>query len=239
LLRVIYKEESLIKIMRKLSINLPPKYRLEVKLTKSRELADVPLVPNLGKILRARKGSRFSRFFIHIFEHKKAKKVLPIYFAAIIAGSAYMPIPVPSVRAADEIAVSNHLEMPVLETRSGIRYPVDTIRITQGYNIIHGGIDLDGITGDPIYPMALGKVEAIEHSRFAYGESIIINHGNGLSTRYAHLSKIEVTVGQQVDMNTIIGKMGSTGRSFGDHLHFEVYQDGKTINPFTLLPKNK
>jgi murein DD-endopeptidase MepM/ murein hydrolase activator NlpD len=225
--------------MKKISINLPPKYRLTVQLTKSRELDDVPLVPNLGKVMRAKKGSKLSRFFIHIFEHKKAKKVLPLYFAAIIGSSSFMPIPIPSVSASEEIVAVNHIDMPVLTTERGMQYPIKEIKITQGYSIFHSGIDFDGITGDPIYPMALGRVEAVEHSKFAYGESVVINHGNGLSTRYAHLSKINVKLGQQVTMDTEIGKMGATGRSFGDHLHFEVYQDGRTINPMNLLPKVK
>jgi murein DD-endopeptidase MepM/ murein hydrolase activator NlpD len=159
-----------------------------------------------------------------------------LYAALIISTSAYIPS-ISSVSAAETVTAPNHIEQPILKTQSGTRYPVDTIRITTGYKFYHPGLDLDGITGDPIYPFMSGKIETIEYSRFAYGTSIIVNHGNGVTSRYAHLSKVNVEVGQQVDHNTVIGKMGATGRAFGDHLHFEIYENGKAVNPITLLPK--
>ena len=63
----------------------------------------------------------------------------------------------------------------------------------------------------------------------------MIDHGNKLSSLYAHLSKIEVEEGQEVTMDTEIGRMGATGRAFGDHLHLEVYDHGKAVNPLTIL----
>ncbi len=194
-------------------------------------------MPNLGKVLRARRGNKISRFFRHIFEHKHAKRVLPMYAAALIATSAYMPASTPSVSAAESAPVSAHMQTVLTETLKGVRYPVNTISITQNYSFFHPGLDLDGTTGDPIYPMMSGKIELIEHSKLGYGLSIIVNHGNGYASRYAHLSKVEVTEGQEVTNNIEIAKMGSTGHSTGDHLHFEVYEYGKTINPMTILPK--
>ncbi len=224
--------------MRKIHINLPPKYRLTVQLTKSRELDVAPLVPNLGKILRAKKGSKFSRFFIHIFEHKKARKVLPIYFTIVIGISAYMPFILSSRQvSAAELVPTPAYTQPVIQTLQGTRYPVEKIVITQKYGFFHPGLDLDGVTGDSIYPMMAGNVEIVEKSKIGFGLSIVINHGNGFSSRYAHLSKTEVSEGQAVDINTEIGKMGATGHASGDHLHFEVYEYGKTINPMSVLPK--
>lgn len=191
----------------------------------------------MGKVLRVRKGNKLSRFFVHIFQHKKAKKVLPAYVAAIIVTSAYMPKPFPATVSAAEMAPVSHAQQLVVATVQGTRYPVDTISITTRYSFFHPGIDFDGITGDPIYPFMAGKVELIERSKVGYGLSIIVNHGNGYSSRYAHLSKVNVEVGQPVENSTVIGLMGATGRSFGDHLHFEVYEYGKPINPMTLLPK--
>lgn len=223
--------------MIRFSLTLPPRYRLEVKLTKSREnLVVEPFIPNMGKIMRARSGNKISRFFRHIFEHKHAKKIIPLYAAAIIGTSAYMPS-ISTVSAAEQVATPTHIAQPVIKTQSGTRFPVDKISITQKYSFFHPGLDLDGTTGDPIYPFMAGKVETIERAKIGYGMSIVINHGNGITSRYAHLSKFNVKVGQQVDFNTVIGLMGATGHAFGDHLHFEIYEDGKTVNPLTLLPK--
>ncbi len=121
-------------------------------------------------------------------------------------------------------------------TEHSVVYPLREIKMTQGYYIFHSGIDLDGITGDPVNPIMNGKVKDIQYSRFAYGKAIIIDHGNGFESLYAHLSKIEVEKGQEVDTSTRIGKVGSTGRAFGDHLHLEVYMNGKNINPLSILP---
>lgn len=222
--------------MIRFSVHLPTKHRIDIKLVKPRvSLDDAPIIPSIGKVLRARAGNKLSRFFRHIFEHKKVKKVFGGYLAIAILGASL--IQVKSV-AGSEIPSTSDLQSPiVLTTQQGVQFPVYPISITQGYGFFHPGLDLDGITGDPVRPIMRGKVIKIEISKFAYGKSIIVDHGNGFSSRYAHLSKINVTDGQDVTKDTIIGLMGSTGHSSGDHLHLEVYQDGKTINPLSILPK--
>lgn len=222
--------------MRKITTKLPSGYRLELRLVKGRRIpSETPIIPDLGKIVRARSGNKISRFFRHIFEHSKVKKILPVYFAGIVLGSSMFP-PSSTVSANEAISPQNETRI-VLKTESGTRFPVNSVVITQGFRLFHPGIDLDGITGDPIYPILAGKVSLIEYSRFGYGTSIIIDHGNGYTSRYAHLSKVRVQVNDTVDIHTIIGDMGATGRSFGDHLHLEIYQDNVAINPMTLLPK--
>ncbi len=123
------------------------------------------------------------------------------------------------------------------ETQNGLIFPVESVVISQGYHFFHQAIDFDGITGDPIFSVMRGEVLEIQYSRFAYGNAVLISHGNGLVSLYAHLSKIEVERDQRVEMGTKIGEMGATGRAFGDHLHFEVRKDGKNINPLTVLPE--
>ena len=81
-----------------------------------------------------------------------------------------------------------------------------------------------------------GIVEAIDQSKYAYGNAILINHGNEITSLYAHLSKIEVGVNQEVTIETEVGKMGATGHASGDHLHLEIRDHGKPINPLSLLP---
>jgi murein DD-endopeptidase MepM/ murein hydrolase activator NlpD len=133
---------------------------------------------------------------------------------------------------------ASSIEVPVvLTTEQSTQYPVKEVKITQGYRFYHPGIDLDGATGNPIKPIMGGVVERTEYSRFDYGKSVVISHGGGIESRYAHLSKIDVFVGEEVSKETKLGEMGATGRAFGDHLHLEVYQDGKPINPLSVLPK--
>ncbi|MEJ2457870.1 MAG: M23 family metallopeptidase, partial [Novosphingobium sp.] len=99
----------------------------------------------------------------------------------------------------------------------------------------HAGLDFPGPRGSPIYAAAKGTVSFVGR-RHGYGNCIEISHGNGLMTRYAHLSSFGKThVGEQVDAGTVIAAMGSTGRSTGPHLHFEVRVNGRPVNPRPFL----
>ncbi len=99
-----------------------------------------------------------------------------------------------------------------------------------GHAASHTGIDMAGAHGEAIYAAAGGKV--VRAGRFGgYGNCIDIDHGRGIITRYGHLSSIGVNVGDKVEMGEKIGGMGSTGRSTGTHLHYEVRIDGQAVNP--------
>lgn len=95
---------------------------------------------------------------------------------------------------------------------------------------IHSGIDVRGKTGTPIYAAADGTVDLAQYYG-GYGNTIIINHGGRYETLYAHLSKIHVEQGDQVKKGEVIGELGSTGRSTGPHLHYEVIKDGTPVDP--------
>ena len=99
---------------------------------------------------------------------------------------------------------------------------------------IHTGIDLRGDTGDPVRVTANGKV-TIAGMNGGYGNMDEDDHGNGFATRYGHMSKIEVKVGQQVRIGETIGRIGSTGRSTGPHLHYETRIDGEAVDPQKFL----
>lgn len=94
----------------------------------------------------------------------------------------------------------------------------------------HFGLDFRGKTGDPVRATAHGKVE-FAGVKGGYGNCIIISHGNDLKTLFGHLSKINVKVGQHIEIGDYIGQIGSTGRSSGPHLHYEIIQNNKKVNP--------
>ncbi len=99
----------------------------------------------------------------------------------------------------------------------------------------HNGIDLGGDTGDRVRAARSGEV-ILAGERSGFGNTIVLYHGLGYSTLYAHLSRIEVSVGQQVASGDRIGAIGSTGWSTGPHLHFELRIDGRAVDPTPFLP---
>jgi murein DD-endopeptidase MepM/ murein hydrolase activator NlpD len=103
-----------------------------------------------------------------------------------------------------------------------------------GRPAMHTGIDLRGETGEPAHATAAGKI-SIAGRDGGYGNMVEIDHGNGFATRYGHLSEIDVKVGQMVRTGQVIGKIGSTGRSTGPHLHYETRVNGEAVNPQKFL----
>jgi len=106
-----------------------------------------------------------------------------------------------------------------------------------GNSEFHPGIDFRGKVGDPVKCTASGTVEFAGPAG-GYGNCVRIKHINNIETLYGHMSKILVRRGQQVSVGEVIGKVGSTGRSTGAHLHYEVRQGGKAVNPKAYLTLN-
>lgn len=98
----------------------------------------------------------------------------------------------------------------------------------------HYGMDFSAKTGTAVYATGDGVVERADNSLSGFGNLIVINHGFGYETFYAHLSKYKVRGGQRVKRGDIIGYVGSTGRSEAPHLHYEVHKDGTPINPINF-----
>ena len=95
----------------------------------------------------------------------------------------------------------------------------------------HNGLDIAGNTGDPVMAALDGKVKSTFYERNGYGNVVILEHEGGIETRYAHMSKIGVKTGDTVKKGDIVGEVGSTGRSTGPHLHFEVRVNGSPVDP--------
>jgi murein DD-endopeptidase MepM/ murein hydrolase activator NlpD len=98
----------------------------------------------------------------------------------------------------------------------------------------HQGLDISTERGHAVYATADGTVESASYSG-DYGNLVVLQHDFGLSTRYGHLSKFNVVPGATIKRGDIIGYVGSTGRSTGAHLHYEILVNGKLINPLQLL----
>jgi murein DD-endopeptidase MepM/ murein hydrolase activator NlpD len=104
------------------------------------------------------------------------------------------------------------------------------------YSGIHPAIDIGGVLGSPIVASDNGVVVFAGWSNFGYGNMVVIDHGNGFQTAYAHLSAVAVTCGQSVFQGSYIGALGSTGNSTGPHCHFEISYNGAKPNPLDYLP---
>ena len=119
-------------------------------------------------------------------------------------------------------------------------YPTSYRSISAGYpnyssGRYHGGIDFPCPTGTSVHAAASGTVIVVRPLWYSYGHHIIIDHGNGLSTLYAHNSALLVSVGQHVSKGQVIARSGSTGNSTGPHCHFEVRVNGTRVNPLNYL----
>jgi murein DD-endopeptidase MepM/ murein hydrolase activator NlpD len=99
---------------------------------------------------------------------------------------------------------------------------------------LHQGIDIAAASGQPVYAAADGLV-VLAAATNGYGQAVYLAHGFGISTRYGHLSEIDVNPGQRVHRGDLIGRVGSTGRSTGSHLHYEVRLDGAPVNPLAYI----
>src|SRR6201987_5767914 len=99
---------------------------------------------------------------------------------------------------------------------------------------MHTGMVFRGNIGDPVHTTAAGKVVKAGWEG-GYGQMVEVDHGEGLSPRYGHLSEIDVRVGQTVHIGQVIGRLGSTGRSTGPHLHYETRINGEAVNPQKFL----
>nr|WP_298932015.1 M23 family metallopeptidase [uncultured Erythrobacter sp.] len=137
-------------------------------------------------------------------------------------------------------------QQPVVSVPS--RSPLAGATLTSGYGMRnhpvlrrrarHKGVDLAAPTGTPIYATADGIIERADWFS-SYGLYIAIDHGSDLETRYAHMSKLAVAAGDTVRKGDVIGYVGSTGRSTGPHLHYEVRVDGVAVNPIPYMVEPK
>lgn len=150
------------------------------------------------------------------------------------AAPAPKPAPKPPTRIASVTDIFKPpSEAPPSAAVAGtdIVWPTDQKRINQYYKWRHTGVDINGTLQNAVYAVDAGIVTFSGWNKSGYGNMILIDHGNGMVTRYAHHSKHFVQAGDQVTKGQSIAMVGSTGRSTGPHLHFEIYVSGKRVNP--------
>ena len=140
--------------------------------------------------------------------------------AGLIKGKEQMIASIPSIQPIK----NKDLE----RIASGFGYRIDPI-----YKVLrdHTGLDFAAPMGTEIYATGDGVVEVVDFSYGGYGNEVVINHGYGYKTRYGHMSRTKAKVGQKVKRGEVIGYVGSTGKSTGTHVHYEVIRGGVPVNP--------
>lgn len=171
-------------------------------------------------------------------------------------GGPFIPAPISKMRHPNLnislVSLNQRLDhwydLTTLQNAMPLGRPLDRIRVTspfgaredpfQGAPARHEAVDLGGITGEPVYTTAPGKV--VRAGRWGwYGNMVEIDHGMGFRTRYAHMDKVFVTKGDTVRSGDRIGSVGSTGRSTGSHLHYEIRVRGYAVDPMKFIKAGK
>ena len=181
-----------------------------------------------------RTGNTLSRIVRAIFEKPQTKKIVGFSLSVVMVISGPLtPIFSNPVRAqtTQEVIVP---PQKVLTTQTTFQRPVVGVT-SQGYHWYHQAVDIADNSGQGIKPIAEGKVIEVGYQFFGFGNYIMVDHGQGTISLYAHLSAILVSKDQNVTKETILGVVGSTGRSTGPHLHLEIMENGENLNPAAFI----
>lgn len=209
--------------------------RLTIKLSKKRKSReDNSFLSVLAQIRTIRNGNKASRVVRHTVDRFNIKAILGgnITLMVLAAGVIVPQSNIAQAQAESQVlpAIDAHLT-----TEVNLRYPLGKFSFNQGFSTYHPGVDLGDPIGTPVFAMENGNVLSTEYDKFGYGNSIVIAHDKGITTRYAHLSRIDVHVGDPVTTSTKVGLSGNTGHSTGPHLHFEVRKNDVPLNPIAFL----
>lgn len=182
-----------------------------------------------------RPGSHpISKFFRKTFEHKRARKAISAALTLLVMGFGQMSNLLASETQATEVALISQPESQLV-TLTTLEKPLDG-RLAQGFHGFHRGIDLLAPLGTPINPIANGVAAEVSLGRLGWGNTVVVDHGSGLASRYAHMKEVRVIEGDQISKDQVLGTVGMTGWTTGPHLHLEVYQNGRATDPEAILP---
>lgn len=191
---------------------------------------------------KTRKSNPVSKLVRPWFEHRRLQGIVGVHLIAGLLFVGFVGSPVTAEFPTVSRTSSSEVEVTILETPGAVvsteqRYqmPVELIGISQGFHRYHPAVDLRVSLGSEIRPIADGVVVDVFHSRWGYGQAVVIQHADGYSSMYAHVRRIFVEPGSDVDQDTIIAEVGMTGHTTGPHLHLEIHKDGKAVNPKPFL----
>lgn len=187
-----------------------------------------------------RNSHRVSLWLRKRIEHLPIRQLLGLNLAgATFFAAVVMPGTSEIISNIEVLAETRETVVNVVPTQTKFQWPLSRFAVSQRFYLAHPGVDLTAPLSAPVYPMADGRVSWTQNYPWGFGKHLLVEHDKGLSSLYAHLSKIEVKEGQEVTKATSLGEVGTTGWSTGNHLHLEVYQDGMPINPIEVLPEIK
>ena len=148
------------------------------------------------------------------------------------------PILVADSKEATEPKDETGIDFAISSRRSPFEFkkPVEAGYLSQGYSSYHRANDIATDFGSPIRPLGPGIVESAGRLTDGKGNVVMVDHGDGLKSLYAHMDRIDVGVGNMVNANMTIGTVGLTGRTTGPHVHVEIYDNGVQIDPAAVLP---
>jgi murein DD-endopeptidase MepM/ murein hydrolase activator NlpD len=175
-----------------------------------------------------------------IFNKKTFPRIFGVHLAGVAMALSVVAVPTHAFDyTVAQTVQSDDSSSIVMTTKAQYQFPLETtLGMSQGYHAFHPGVDLRAPKGTAIYTMAEGTVIEVEEMMVGYGHFVRIAHQGTLSTLYAHLDEVQVTPGQKVQMGETIGTVGLTGWSTGYHLHFEVYEGTKSVNPMRYVSAN-
>lgn len=173
-----------------------------------------------------------------VFDHKRTRVGIGAVLVLGVFISSVLLVPLTPFAA----NTGGKLELATLSegeftprTELTVQTPLVDMTVSQGYWLFHPAIDLAVAQGSRVKPVMSGQTLEVGKSRFGYGNYVMIDHLNGYTSRYAHLSEIWVQEGHMVNLQSTLGLSGSTGRSTGPHLHLEIHYEGKSVNPAVML----
>ncbi len=195
------------------------------------------IVPRIAQPLKSG-ANPVSLWLRRRLEKISIRELIGINLAGLTFFSAIILPQTNDVLASAQVATKPTAEViEVVPTIPTFQWPMAEYGLSQRFSYFHPGIDMTAPNGTPIYPAAEGEVLWINFFRWGYGNHVLIKHNNNAQSLYAHLSRVLIKPGDRVTRQTVLGEVGSTGWSTGNHLHFEVYQDGAPVNPLEVLPE--
>ena len=179
-------------------------------------------------------GNRLSRVLRRVFEQRFSQRLLGINLLAATVFVGLLPASRPNLL--DNFTNPRlNARLLALTTQKTVALPLPSLEISQNYTFFHPGLDLRTAPNTPVRPIMTRTVKLAQNDSTGYGRHVIVDHGNGFESLYAHLDQTKAKEGDFVTHETILGLSGSTGHSSGPHLHLEVHDTGVPVNPLILL----